>query len=125
MKTRNLYLLLLSAILVIGMAASGCSGKSELLTQVSGQWQDSQNKSTVEINLAGNAQSLKVNGKSYPVTVDKIEKINYMVFLKVQNGGPEPELWTLRQVWDESGSSFKLAFNHGGEKETLVPKGES
>ncbi len=125
MKARNLYYLFMTAIIAIGFTLAGCSNKGDLLQQVSGHWQDNQNKSTIEIQLAGDEKSMTVNGRTYPVTVDAVEMMNYVVNLKVQNGGAAPEVWTLRQMWDENGSSFKLAFNHSGEKEILIPKKES
>ena len=75
--------------------------------------------------MAGDAKSLTVKGKTYPVTVESVEMSNYVVSLKVQNGSAEPESWTIRQMWDESGDSFKLAFNHSGEKEVLIRKNKS
>ena len=125
MKSRNLIILFLSSILTIGLTFAGCSNKKDLLREVSGQWQDSQNKDAVEIHLEGDAKSLTVKGQTYPVTVESVEMSNYVVSLKVQNGSAKPELWTIRQMWDESGDSFKLAFNHSGEKEVLIPKNQS
>ena len=120
MKSRNLFFICLAVIIVIGLTMGGCSGRGDLLQQVSGQWQDDQNKSKVEINLAGEDKTVTVDGQAYPVTVENIEKLNYIVNLKVQNGGTEPDTWVLRQIWDENGFDFKLAFNHDGEKEVLV-----
>jgi len=125
MKARNLYYLFLAAVIAIGFTMAGCSKKGDLLQQISGKWQDNENKGTVEIQLAGDKKSMTVNGQTYPVNVEAVEMMNYVVNLKVQNGDTKPELWTLRQMWDESGSSFKLAFNHSGKKEILVSKQES
>ena len=122
MKTRNLSLLSIAAILAIGMITFGCSGKSKLLNEVSGQWQDSQDHTAVDIHLAGDSKSVTVGGQSYPVSVEKVVMINYLVQLKVQNGAAEPESWIIKQLWDENGASFKLAFNHNGKNEVLVPK---
>lgn len=120
MKTRNLYFVWLAAVLALGLTAVGCSNKGGLLEQVSGKWQDNQNKSKVEINLVGDTKTVTLNGQAYPVTVENVENLNYVVNLKVKNGGAEPERWILRQIWDENGADFKLAFNHNGEKEVLV-----
>lgn len=125
MKAQYLFILFLAVVLTVGFAATGCSGKSDLLKEVSGTWQDNKDQTTVDIQLAGDTKSMTVDGKSYPVTVEQITMINYQVVLKVQNGGTEPETWSLRQVWDENGSSFKLAFNHNGESNVLTPKQQS
>jgi hypothetical protein len=125
MKARNLYFFFLAAVLTIGLMTSGCSGKSTITESISGAWQDSQNKSPVEIQLTGDSKSVTVKSKTYPVSVDKVDDMNYTVSLKVQNGGTQPEVWTLQQIWSENGSDFKLAFSHNGEKEILVPKQQS
>jgi hypothetical protein len=125
MKARNLYFLFLVAVLAFGLLTSGCSGKSNILQAISGAWQDNQDKSPVEIQLTGDSKSVTLKSKPYPVSVDKIDEMNNLVSLKVQNGGAQPEVWTLQQIWDENGSSFKLTFNHNGEKEVLIPKQQS
>ena len=125
MKTRNLSLLSITVILTIGMIVFGCSGKSKLLNEVSGQWQDNQDHSMVDIHLVGDSKSMTVGGQAYPVSVEKVEMINYLVQLKLQNGAAEPESWTLQELWDENGASFKLSFNHNGHSEILIPKEQS
>jgi hypothetical protein len=125
MKIKIIEILLFSAILTVGLTMGACSNKGDLLKEISGQWQDDQSSNTVVIHLADDNKTITVNGQTYPVTVDKIEMINYMVSLIVQNGGSEPELWTIRQMWDESGGSFKLAFIHSGKNEMLVSKQQS
>jgi hypothetical protein len=125
MKARNLSLLSIAVMLTIGMITFGCSGKSKLLNEVSGQWQDSQNHSMVDIHLAGDDKSVTVGGQAYPVSVEKVEMINYLVQLKVQNGAAEPESWTIKELWDENGSSFKLSLDRNGQSEILIPKAQS
>jgi hypothetical protein len=125
MKARNLSLLSIAVILTIGMITFGCSGKSKLLTEVSGQWQDNQDHAVVGINLVGDNKSVTVGGQAYPVSVEKVEAINYLVQLKVQNGSAEPESWTIKELWDENGASFKLSFDHNGKNDILIPKAQS
>ena len=125
MKSRSVLILLLMGILTIGLTFAGCSNKKDLLKEISGQWQDSQSKDAIEIHLAGDAKSLTVKGETYPVVVEGVEMGNYVVTLKVQNGNAKPDTWTLRQMWNESGDSFKLAFSHSGEKDILIPKNKS
>ena len=125
MKSSNLSLLLIAVALAIGLVTFGCSGKNKLLNEVSGQWQDSQNHSVVDIHLIGDDKTVTVGGQPYPVSVEKVEMINYLVQLKVQNGNAEPQNWTLKELWDENGSRFKLSFDHDGVSEVLVPKAQS
>jgi hypothetical protein len=123
MKRNYLYCLFLSAVVAVGLVLSGCSGSSDILKEVSGQWEDTQENATIEIDLAGDAKSIKVGDQAYAVSIDKIEMGKYQVNLKVSNGSGQPEMWALRQVWDDNGSSFKLAFEKSGQKKMLLPKG--
>jgi hypothetical protein len=125
MKARNLSLLFVAFTLAIGLITSGCSGKNKLLKEVSGQWQNSQNSTLVDIHLVGDDKSMTVDGQPYTVSVDKVEMINYLVRLKAQNGSGEPQEWTLKELWDENGAHYKLAFSHNGFSEVLVPKAQS
>jgi hypothetical protein len=127
MKTRNLSLSAIAAILAIGliMTTCGCSGKNKLLQEISGQWQDNQDHTVVDIRLVGDSKTVTVGEHPYPVSIEKIEMINYLVQLKVQNGAAEPESWTIKELWDEKGASFKLSFNRNGQNEVLVHKTQS
>ena len=125
MKTRKLSLLTIAAILAIALITFGCSGKNKLLNEVSGQWQNSQNQTMVDIHLVGDNKSVTVGGHPYPVLIDKVEMINFLIELKVQDGAAKPEAWTIKELWDENGTSFKLSFNHSGENEVLVHKTQS
>lgn len=126
MNTRNLSLLSIVAILVFGQFFFfGCSGKNKLLEEVSGQWQDNQNHAVVDIHLVGDDKSITVGGQPYPVSIEKIEEINYLVQLKAQNATAEPESWIIREIWDLNGTSFNLSFNHNGQNEVLVRKTQS
>ena len=98
----------------------GCGSKAKLEEQISGTWQRTQGDGSVEINLASNPKSLVVDGKTYAATIDKIDKGLYLVQIKVETGNGNTETWTLHQVWDDNGNSFKLAFNHNGTRETLI-----
>jgi hypothetical protein len=125
MKTRHLPYLLIGAILVLGLITTGCSGKNKLLQEVSGQWLDNQDHTPIDIHLVGDSKTVSVGGHPYPVSIEKVELINYLVQLKVENGSAEPESWIIRELWDENGANFKLSFNHGGQKEVLIPKVQS
>lgn len=125
LKKHNLSFFLIVGFLTIILTAVGCASKKDILQEVSGIWQDDQDNGTIEIQLAGDAKVITVKGKSYPVSVASIEKDKKKVNLKVQNGGGEPELWTIRQIWDDNGNSFTLAINQGAENKVLTPKQRS
>jgi uncharacterized lipoprotein len=125
LKKHNLSFFFIVGFLAIILATVGCSSKKDILQEVSGIWQDDQDNGTIEIQLAGDAKAITVKGKSYPVSVASIEKDKNKVNLKVQNGGGKPELWTIRQIWDDNGSGFTLSINQGAENKVLTPKQRS
>ena len=125
MKSRNIITLILIVVMSIGLTIIGCSKKGDILQEVSGQWQNTQDNSPVDIHLSGDSKTITVQGKTYPVSVESVEMMNYVVSLKVQNGGDKPESWSLQQIWNEGGDAFKLAFFHNGQKNMLISKGQS
>jgi hypothetical protein len=112
------------AIVVFAMVI-GCSSKEKLETQVSGSWQRTQGDGMVEINLDKKPISLVFNGKTYAPTIDKVDKGNNSVHLKVETDDGTTEEWILHQMWNDNGSTFKLAFRHNGTQETLVHASKS
>lgn len=112
------------ALAVVGLIALGCGSdsKGKLLTDVSGVWKRAQGPGTVQIDLTGKTKTLVVDGKSFPATIDKVNMDRLEVDLKVQNGAPQPETWSVRQVWDDTGEHYKLVFSRNGQKEDLSQK---
>lgn len=112
------------AIIISGMVI-GCASKEKLETQISGSWQRTQGDGIVEINLDKNPMSLVFDGKAYAATIEKVDVGSNSVHFKVETDNGASEEWTLHQVWNDNGSTFKLAFRHNGTQETLVPAGRS
>jgi hypothetical protein len=98
-----------------------CSGGEKIQSQISGTWQRTQGDGTVEINLSKNPTSLKVDGKMYNATIDKVDNGSHSIHLKVETTAGQMEVWTLRQIWDDNGSTFKIAFHRNGTQEVLKP----
>jgi hypothetical protein len=125
MKKRNLYVIFFVVVLAVGMSLSGCSSKGDILKEVSGQWQNNKDQGTVVIQLVGQAKSMKFGDQTYDINVEKVEMDKFQVDLKAKNGNSQPETWTLREVWDDNGNSFRIALKRGNENMVLVPKGQS
>jgi hypothetical protein len=126
MKQKLFYSTLWTMIVmlgVLGLLTVGCSdNKSKLLTEVSGVWNRGQGAGTVQFDLTGENKTLEVDGKSFSATIDKVNMDRLEVDLKVQNGEAQPEMWSVRQVWDDNGVEYKLVFDHDGQKENLARK---
>ncbi len=103
----------------------GCGNGENLPTQISGTWQRAEGDCNVQISLAAEPNTITLDGHAYPATIDKVNTGSYSVHLKVETETGKAEEWTIRQVWDDNGSSFSLAFNHNGTQEKLVKCGHS
>ena len=127
MKQTNFSRTFWAMMIVLGLVAVGCtSSSSKLLEQVSGVWKRAQGDGTVQISLAGDLKTVVFDGHSYVATIKKTDTTSRAVDLQVdKSGSGQPETWTIRQVWDETGSSYKLIFNHDGQKEQLPQKATS
>ncbi len=111
--------------LIMFLVAIGCGSEAKLETQISGTWQRTQGNGTVDINLANEPKSLVIDGHSYKAVVEKIDKGSFTTLVKVEIETGKTEVWSIRQVWDDNGSTFKLSFRHNGNQETLVPVSQS
>lgn len=115
------FILTVAFIFTVSMLV-GCSSGKNLQSQVSGTWQRTHSEGIVEINLEKSPNNLKINDKVYLATIEKIDKGKFSLYLKVETTPGQMEAWTLQQMWDDNGSSFKIAFSHNGTKEILESK---
>ena len=116
---------LTAALLFAVSLLIGCGNGENLPTQISGTWQHAEGDCNVQINLAAEPKTVTLDGHAYPATIDKVNTGSYSVHLKVETETGKAEEWIIRQVWDDNGSSFSLAFNHNGTQEKLVKCGHS
>ena len=111
--------------LVLFSVIIGCGSEASLEKQISGTWQRAQGNGTVDINLINEPKSLVIDGHTYKAVVEKADKGTLTTLVKVEIETDKTEVWSIRQVWNDNGSSFKLAFRHNGTTETLVSPGKS
>jgi hypothetical protein len=119
------HLILTAVFFLMSSIVIGCGSEANMETQISGSWQRPGGNGTVDINLANEPKSLVVDGQSYKAAVEKTDKGSFTTLVKVEIETGKTEVWSLRQVWDDNGSTFKLAFRHNGTQETLVPADQS
>jgi hypothetical protein len=105
---------------VIALLIFGCASPEKMEAEISGTWQRVESHEAVTINLAKKPNSIEFDGKTYPATIERVDLGAYLVDIKVKTENGTEEAWMLRQVWDSSGSDFKLVFKHDGIQETLV-----
>jgi len=120
----NCTVSLLSLILFI-IVINACGNRADLATQISGEWRTVKGTSTVNIKLNQDPKSVVLDGHAYKASVEQINKGAYSVKVKIESKAGETEEWLFRQLWDDNGSMFNLAFVHNGATETLIPGGPS
>jgi hypothetical protein len=125
-RIRTFAILTMSVLLTLSLVM-GCSSNSstDLPKDMSGTWQRAKGDGVVEINLVKEPMSLTMDGKTYPASIVKVDNGSYSMHIKVENGASQPEEWILREVWNDNGSEYTLAFIHEGTNEKLVSKKNS
>jgi hypothetical protein len=111
--------------LLVSSFVIGCGSDADMETQISGKWKLPQNNGIVDIKLDKDPKTVVVDGHSYAAVVENVDKGAYLTKVKVDVAPGKSEVWILRQVWDDNGSTFKLAFEHDGKTDTLVPVNQS
>jgi hypothetical protein len=117
--------ILLATIFFLSSILIGCGEEVDMTTQISGLWKRTQSEGTVELNLAANPKTVKLDGHTYNVVVEKIDKGMNTIEVKVEMEDGKTEVWSIHQMWNDNGSSFKLSFRHNGTHETLEHAGQS
>ena len=120
MNSGSIRKCLAGCIFLLAMITFGCAGGGDIQEQISGKWKRAEGDGTVEIQLVTAPKSLVVDGQTYSAVVEKVDKGRFSVKVKVQNSAGTTEVWNLWQIWDDNGTKFKLAFDHGGRKEILI-----
>jgi len=121
MKAGMRFTVMASCTLLLAFFIGGCASSDvDLPTQISGKWKPENSDKVVEVQLDKDPKILVVDGKSYPAVIQKVNKDDYMVNVQVQTEEGKTEVWSLRQMWNDNGSAFKLSFGHGGVHEVLI-----
>ncbi len=108
-------------LLIVGALAllvSGCgdSGGNDL-SNLSGTWQNPSTKQKLSINLSSDKTTIVLGDKTFSVTMKPLTSDSYS--LRVSNASLGEKEWKLSRVWDDTGKSFALKFEHDGETETF------
>ena len=103
---------------------ASCSGKEDMLSEMSGVWKNELNSGSVRINLAGESKTIEVEERVIPITIKNIRQDIYAVIFEVKDSMGKMAEWSLREVWDDTGSEFTIEFRHDDKKE-ILKKAES
>jgi len=118
---RNLNLLIIIAIVVaLGFMYSGCSETKSMMSEMTGTWKSDKNNEPIRINFAGKQKAIEIGSNTVPVKINNVDEGSYMVKIDATLANGNAAVWSLRQVWDDNGSSFTIKFHHDGVEETLT-----
>jgi len=115
------YILAAAGLLLFFLVVGGCGSDVNMEAQISGKWKPVKENGIVDINLAQDPKSLMIDGHTYKAVVENVDKGSSTMQVKVETDSGKSEVWIIRQVWDDNGSTFKLAFRRNGTTKTLVP----
>jgi hypothetical protein len=119
----NPWKLILAAagLLLFLLVVGACGSDVNMEAQISGKWKPIKENGIVDINLAKDPKSLIIDGRTYKAVVEDVDKGSSTMHVKVETDSGKSEVWIIRQIWDDNGSTFKLAFRRNGTTKTLVP----
>ncbi len=118
---RNLNLVIIIAIVVaLGFMYSGCSETKSMMSEMTGTWKSDKNNEPIRINFAGKQKAIEIGSNTVPVKINNVDEGSYMVKIEATPANGNAAVWSLRQVWDDNGSSFTIKFHHDGVEETLT-----
>ena len=100
---------------------AGCGTSRDLASEVSGKWQPEEGSGQVEIKLAKDSSSFIIDDHTYKGVVEDIDDGTNTIHVKVETQNGKTELWSLHQIWDDNGSTFKLRLRRNGTTTNLTP----
>ncbi|MFH1980805.1 MAG: hypothetical protein ABIL58_03065 [Pseudomonadota bacterium] len=118
---RNLNLVIIIAIVVaLGFMVTGCSNKKNIVSEMTGTWKSDKNAEPIKIDLSGEQKAIVIGTNSVPVTVTNVDEGTNIVKVDAKPANGNAAVWSLRQVWNDNGSSFTIIFDHDGVEEKLT-----
>lgn len=119
MHTAKLNHLGLTAIAVMILAVVGCgatAGGHDFLN-LGGTWQNLSNQEKVVINVTGEKKTISISDKTLPLTIKPAEADRFI--FRVSDAASGEKDWKIFRVWDDTGKSFTLKFEHDGQTDNL------
>lgn len=118
---RNLNLVIILSIVVgLGLMFSGCGSQKNLMSEMTGTWKSDKNSEPIKINLSGEQKAIEIGSNTVPVTVTQVDEGTNIVKVDAKPASGNAAVWSLRQVWNNNGSSFSIIFDHDGVEEKLT-----
>ena len=108
--------LLIMAVFALSFLGCGDSGGNDL-SNLSGTWQNPATKQKLSINLSSDKTTIILGDKTLSVKMTPLTSDSYT--LRVSDNSLGEKEWKLSRVWDDTGKSFMLKFEHDGETENL------
>jgi len=119
MHTAKLNHLGLTAIAVMILAVVGCGATAggHDFSNLGGTWQNLSNQEKVVINVTGEKKTISISDKTLPLTIKPAEADRFI--FRVSDAASGEKDWKIFRVWDDTGKSFTLKFEHDGQTDNL------
>lgn len=105
-------------VVVVALFVSGCgsSGGNDV-SNLSGAWQNPTTKNKLSINFSSDKTTLVIGDKTLSVTMKPLTPDSYSIDVLDTSLGAKG--WKLSRVWDDTGKSFMLKFEHDDKSENF------
>lgn len=118
-KLNQLGLPAIAVLIFVVLVVVGCgaSAGGHDIANLNGTWQNPSNKEKIVINVSGEKKTISLADKTLPLTVKPAEADRFIFHVSDSASGEKD--WKVFRVWDDSGKSFTLKFEHDGQTENL------
>ena len=114
------FVIVLVVVVAAGFMFSGCGGKDNMMSEMTGTWKSDKSSSPIKINLSAEKKNIEIGDTTVPVTIKKVDESAYVLTVDAKTANGKTAAWSFRQVWNSNGSTFTIKFDHDGEEETLT-----
>jgi hypothetical protein len=105
------------AVMILAVVGCGASAGGHDIANLGGTWQNLSNQEKVVINVAGEKKTISIADKTLPLTVKPVEADRFIFHVSDAASGDKD--WKIYRVWDDTGNSFTLKFEHDGQTDNL------
>jgi hypothetical protein len=91
-----------------------------MISEMTGTWKSDKNSEPIRIDLSGEQKAIEIGGNTVSVAINKVDEGAYLIKMDAKPANGNAAVWSLKQVWDDNGSSFTIKFHHDGVEETLT-----
>ena len=105
------------AVMILAVVGCGATAGGHDISNLGGTWQNLSNQEKVVINVTGEKKTISISDKTLPLTIKPAEADRFI--FRVSDAASGEKDWKIFRVWDDTGKSFTLKFEHDGQTDNL------